>query len=65
MQLRRSVRQQRRDRMAPQIVAVTSVGSSLSALLEQPDYQQENHRANDGVDDCRDEPTNDNKTDQR
>jgi hypothetical protein len=34
---------------------------SASTLFEQPDYEQENHRPNDGVDDCRDAAADENK----
>jgi hypothetical protein len=36
----------------------------VSILFEQSDDEQENHRADDGVDDCRDDATDDDKTNQ-
>jgi hypothetical protein len=39
--------------------------AQASALFEQPDHDQENHRPDNGVDDRRDDPANENKPDQR
>jgi len=39
--------------------------AQASALFEQPDHDQENHRPDNGVDDRRDDAADENKPDQR
>src|SRR6516225_6539014 len=47
------------------IELAASVRSRATSILsEQPDHDQENHRPDDGVDDRRDDPADENKSDQ-